>query len=116
MSLRKLSFFTLVATIAVFAAVGTLSVQIKEYEVPTPKSRPRLAPGDDGRRSAMGWPIRGRQRGALHARQQSAMHRARRNTRVRSMWTPETASPSNMRMPPIPVSGQSPIDQHVFNQ
>src|SRR3974390_1094350 len=37
---RKLSFFTLVATIAVFAAVGTLSVQIKEYEVPTPKSRP----------------------------------------------------------------------------
>ena len=44
---RKLSFFTLVATIAVFAAVGTLSVQIKEYEVPTPKSRPHdpaLAP------------------------------------------------------------------------
>jgi len=47
MSLRKLSSFTLVATIAVFAAVGTLSVQIKEYEVPTPKSRPHdpaLAP------------------------------------------------------------------------
>jgi virginiamycin B lyase len=37
---RKLSFFTLVATIAVFAAVGTLSVPIKEYELPTPKSRP----------------------------------------------------------------------------
>ena len=37
---RKLSFFTLVATIAACAAVGTLSVQVKEYEVPTPKSRP----------------------------------------------------------------------------
>ena len=40
MGWRKLSFFTLVATIAVFAAVGTLSVPIKEYELPTPKSRP----------------------------------------------------------------------------
>jgi len=37
---RKLSFFTIIATIAACAAVGTLSVQIKEYEVPTPKSRP----------------------------------------------------------------------------
>jgi virginiamycin B lyase len=40
MSLRKVFFFTLVATIAGFAAVATLSVQIKEYEVPTPHSRP----------------------------------------------------------------------------
>jgi virginiamycin B lyase len=47
MSLRKLCLFMLVAAIAAFAAVGTLSVQIREYEVPTPKSRPHdpaLAP------------------------------------------------------------------------
>jgi len=47
MSLRKLWLFTLVAAIAAFAAVNTLSVQITEYEVPTPKSRPHdpaLAP------------------------------------------------------------------------
>ena len=47
MSLRKLCLFTLVAAIAAFAAVNTLSVQIREYEVPTPKSRPHdpaLAP------------------------------------------------------------------------
>ena len=47
MSLRKLCVFTLAATIAVFAKVATLSVQIKEYEVPTPRSRPHdpaLAP------------------------------------------------------------------------
>jgi streptogramin lyase len=47
MSLRKLCLFMLVAAIAAFAAVGRLSVQIREYEVPTPKSRPHdpaLAP------------------------------------------------------------------------
>jgi streptogramin lyase len=47
MSLRRLFLFTLAATIAGFAAVATLSVQIKEYEVPTPHSRPHdpaLAP------------------------------------------------------------------------
>ena len=47
MSLRSLCFFTLGAALATYAAVGTLSVQIKEYEVPTPKSRPHdpaLAP------------------------------------------------------------------------
>jgi virginiamycin B lyase len=47
MSLRKLSCFALATAIAAFAAVGTLNVQIKEYEVPTPKSRPHdpaLAP------------------------------------------------------------------------
>ena len=32
MALRKLCLFTLAATIAAFAAVGTLTVQIKEYE------------------------------------------------------------------------------------
>ncbi|HET6178111.1 MAG TPA: hypothetical protein VFE61_14330, partial [Candidatus Sulfotelmatobacter sp.] len=40
MSQRRLLLFTLVTTIAAFAAVSTLSVQIREYEVPTPKSRP----------------------------------------------------------------------------
>jgi hypothetical protein len=47
MSLRRLFLFTLAATIAGFAAVATQSVQIKEYEVPTPHSRPHdpaLAP------------------------------------------------------------------------
>ena len=47
MSLRKLCLFTVVAAIAAFAAVNTLNVQIREYEVPTPKSRPHdpaLAP------------------------------------------------------------------------
>lgn len=40
MSLRKLYSFVLTATVAGFATVGTLTVQIKEYEVPTPRSRP----------------------------------------------------------------------------
>jgi virginiamycin B lyase len=40
MSLYRLCVLTLAATIAASAAVATLSVQIKEYEVPTPKSRP----------------------------------------------------------------------------
>jgi virginiamycin B lyase len=47
MSLRKLNSFVLAATVAGFATVGTLNVQIKEYEVPTPRSRPHdpaLAP------------------------------------------------------------------------
>jgi virginiamycin B lyase len=47
MSLRKLYSFVLVATVAGFATVGILNVQIKEYEVPTPHSRPHdpaLAP------------------------------------------------------------------------
>jgi virginiamycin B lyase len=46
-SLRKLFYVALVAAIAAFAGVGTLGVQIKEFEVPTPKSRPHdpaLAP------------------------------------------------------------------------
>jgi virginiamycin B lyase len=45
--LRKLRLFTLVAPMAAFAATGLLTVQIKEYEVPTPRSRPHdpaLAP------------------------------------------------------------------------
>jgi virginiamycin B lyase len=47
MHLRKLTWFALSTTAIVWAAVGTLNVQIKEYEVPTPKSRPHdpaLAP------------------------------------------------------------------------
>lgn len=47
MSLRKLCFFAMLATIVAFAAVGRLNVEIKEFEVPTPNSRPHdpaLAP------------------------------------------------------------------------
>ena len=47
MSLRKLCMFLLAATFAGATTVGTLDVQITEYEVPTPKSRPHdpaLAP------------------------------------------------------------------------
>jgi streptogramin lyase len=47
MSLRKLCLFTLAATIAGFATTAALNVQIQEYEVPTPHSRPHdpaLAP------------------------------------------------------------------------
>jgi len=47
MSLRKLYSFVLAATVAGFATVKTLNVQIKEYEVPTARSRPHdpaLAP------------------------------------------------------------------------
>jgi virginiamycin B lyase len=47
MPLRKLYPFVLVATLAGFATVGTLNVEIKEYDVPTPGSRPHdpaLAP------------------------------------------------------------------------
>jgi virginiamycin B lyase len=47
MSISKLFAFTLGAAILALPAVGTLKVQIKEYEVPTPKSRPHdpaLAP------------------------------------------------------------------------
>src|SRR5438552_5198094 len=47
MSLRKVCLFALAITLAGFAASETLNVDIKEYEVPTPKSRPHdpaLAP------------------------------------------------------------------------
>jgi putative transcriptional regulator len=47
MSLSKLRFFTMLATIIAFVAVGRLNVQIKEFDVPTPNSRPHdsaLAP------------------------------------------------------------------------
>ena len=50
-------------------------------------ARARLASGDDGSRSAMGRAVRGRGRGALYARQQSAGHRARR---VRARGAGET--------------------------
>ena len=40
MFLRILCLFSLAATLASSATVGTLDVQIQEYEVPTPKSRP----------------------------------------------------------------------------
>ncbi len=47
MSLHKLCFFTMLATIIAFVAVGRLNVQIKGFDVPTPNSRPHdpaLAP------------------------------------------------------------------------
>jgi virginiamycin B lyase len=47
MPIRKLSALILATTLSMFAAVQTLNVQIKEYEVPTPHSRPHdpaLAP------------------------------------------------------------------------
>src|ERR1035438_2341972 len=47
MSLLKLCLFTLAATLAGSTTVGMLNVQIQEYDVPTPKSRPHdpaLAP------------------------------------------------------------------------
>lgn len=40
MPIRKLCVFPLATALTVFAAVQTLTVQIKEYEVPTPHSRP----------------------------------------------------------------------------
>jgi virginiamycin B lyase len=40
MSLPKVCVLMMLAAVFAFAAVGTLSVTIKEYEVPTPKSRP----------------------------------------------------------------------------
>lgn len=47
MSLPRVCVFTMIAAVFALAAVETLSVTIKEYEVPTPKSRPHdpaLAP------------------------------------------------------------------------
>jgi virginiamycin B lyase len=40
MSFRKLCLFAQSAWVAALAAVGTLNVQIKEYDVPTANSRP----------------------------------------------------------------------------
>jgi streptogramin lyase len=47
MSLHKPCLFAITATLAGSASVGVLNVQIQEYDVPTPKSRPHdpaLAP------------------------------------------------------------------------
>jgi putative transcriptional regulator len=41
MSLRKLCFFTVLAAIVAFPAVGRLYVPIKRFETPTPNSRPQ---------------------------------------------------------------------------
>jgi putative transcriptional regulator len=49
MSLRKLCFFSILATIVAFVAVGGLNVQIKRFDVPTPNSWPQDPPlADDG--------------------------------------------------------------------
>jgi putative AlgH/UPF0301 family transcriptional regulator len=57
MSLRKLCFVTMLATVGAFVAVGRLHVPIKGFDVPTPNSRrhdPPLAP--DGSLWYMGQP------------------------------------------------------------
>ena len=49
MSLHKLCFFTMLATIIAFVAVGRLNVQIKGFDAPTPNSRPHdPSPALDG--------------------------------------------------------------------
>jgi putative AlgH/UPF0301 family transcriptional regulator len=49
MSLHKPCFFTMLATIIAFVAVGRLNVQIKGFDVPTPNTRPHdPAPALDG--------------------------------------------------------------------
>jgi virginiamycin B lyase len=40
MSARRVCFLALTATVVAIASVGTLNVQIKEYDVPTPNARP----------------------------------------------------------------------------
>ena len=57
MSLRKLCFFTMLATIIAFVAVGKFNVQMKGFDVPTPNSRPHdPAVVPDGSLSYMGPP------------------------------------------------------------
>jgi putative AlgH/UPF0301 family transcriptional regulator len=57
MSLRKLCFFTMLATMVAFVAVGKLNVQIKGFDVPTPNSRPHdPARAPDGSVWYMGQP------------------------------------------------------------
>lgn len=49
MYLRRLSYIALANAVVAWAAVATLTVNIKEYEIPTPKSRPHdPALGPDG--------------------------------------------------------------------
>jgi putative AlgH/UPF0301 family transcriptional regulator len=48
MSLRKLCFFIMLATIVAFVAVGRLNVRIKKLGVPTPNSRLHEALAPDG--------------------------------------------------------------------
>jgi hypothetical protein len=43
MSLHKLCFFTMLATIIAFVAVGRLNVRIKGFDRPTPNSRPHAS-------------------------------------------------------------------------
>jgi putative AlgH/UPF0301 family transcriptional regulator len=57
MSLRKLCFFTTLATIVAFAAVGRLNRHIKEFDVPKPNTRPQNpALAADGLLAYGGWP------------------------------------------------------------
>jgi putative AlgH/UPF0301 family transcriptional regulator len=56
MSLRKLCFFTMLAAIVAFIGVRRLNVQIKEFDGPTPNSRPHDALAPDGSLCYMGQP------------------------------------------------------------
>jgi putative transcriptional regulator len=56
MSLCKLCFFTLLATIVAFVGVGRFNIQSKEFDVPTPNSRPHEALASDGSLWSMGHP------------------------------------------------------------
>jgi len=49
MSLHKLCFFTILATIVAFAAVGRLDRRVKEFDVPKPNTRPHGPALGDGR-------------------------------------------------------------------
>ena len=58
MPLRSVSFFMIAIVVAAFAATATLHVQIKEYVVPTPNSRPHdpaLAPDGSLWYTAANW-------------------------------------------------------------
>jgi putative transcriptional regulator len=57
MSLRKLCFFTVLATMIAFVAVGSLNIPIKGFDVATPNSQPHdLPPAPDGSLGNMGPP------------------------------------------------------------
>ena len=59
MSLCKLCFFTLLATIVAFVGVGRFNTQSKEFAVPRPNSRPHEALVSDGLLWSMGHPANG---------------------------------------------------------
>ena len=96
MFLRKLCFFTMLATIVAFVAVGRLNVQIKGFDVPTPNSRPHdsaLAP--DGSLGYMGQPANGlgRSHWVKHSARKTKSGRPfffRSNPGTPRIWAPES--------------------------